>query len=197
METIIKKPIYNILELFYENRNQPLHLRDIARKVNLNESSVSRHLNFLVKKEILKQKVDGNLKKFYLSTNQISNIFPIYDDEKINSLPLLRKKTIKEYIQSLVKKPIFMIVFGSTAKGTFRSNSDLDILEVYPSKTDNKEIQKYIESQTGIKINSFQLTEKQFKIELITKQDKTIQSAINTSFPVFNQKYYWTLIYNG
>lgn len=197
MRTIMKKAMHNLLELFYKNNNEPLHLRDIARKVNLNESSISRHLNILVKKNILKIKMDGNLKKFYLSLDYIPILFSVYDDEKINSLPLLRKKTIKLYLQNLVKKPVFMIVFGSTAKGTFRNNSDLDILEVYYSKTDNKEIQKYVESQTGIRINSFQLTEKQFKIELITRQDKTIQSAINTGFPVFNQKYYWALIYNG
>ncbi|MBU1129440.1 MAG: nucleotidyltransferase domain-containing protein [Nanoarchaeota archaeon] len=197
METIIKKPIYNILELFYENKNQPLHLRDIARKVNLNESSVSRHLNFLVKKEILKQKLDGNLKKFCLSINQISNIFLIYDNKKINSLPLLRKKAIEMYLEKLSLKPIFVVLFGSTAKGTFRNNSDLDFLEVYNSKPKNNEAPKYVESQTGIKINSFQLTEKQFKEELRTEKDKTISSAINTGFPVFNQKHYWSLIYNG
>ena len=196
METIIKKPIYNVLELFYENKNQPLHLRDIARKVNLNESSVSRHLNFLVKKEILKQKPDGNLKKFYLSANKLPNIFPIYDSKKINSLPLLRRKAIKMYLEKLPKKPIFVLLFGSTAKGTFKNNSDLDFLEVHNSKLKNDAALKYVESQTGIRINSFQLTEKQFEREMQTKKDKTVLSAINTGFPIFNQKYYWGLIYN-
>jgi len=196
MKTISKKPIYNIIELFYENRNFPLHLREIARKVKLNESSVSRYLNYLFKQGVLKTRKEGNLKKFYLARENIPKLFPIYDEDKLESLPLLRKKAIREYLAELSKKPVFAIIFGSTAKNTFKKDSDVDILEIYYSKTNNKKFSKRAESLTGMRINSFQLTENQFKKELKFKKDKTIQSAINTGFPVFNNKYYWELIYN-
>src|SRR3989344_3954647 len=129
MKTISKKPIYNIIELFYENRNFPLHLREIARKVKLNESSVSRYLNYLFKQGVLKTRKEGNLKKFYLARENIPKLFPIYDEDKLESLPLLRKKAIREYLAELSKKPVFAIIFGSTAKNTFKKVSDVDILE--------------------------------------------------------------------
>jgi len=196
MKTIFKPAPYKIIELFYNNKNQPLYLREISRKIKLNESSVSRHLTNLLNENILDAKKDGNLKKFTLNKSKISFIFSIYDVEKLERFPLLRKNAIKEYIKHLNKKPLFLIIFGSTAKETFRKDSDLDILEVYYEKVNNEESLKYVEAQTGIRMQKIQLTEKQFKKELKEKKDKVIQSALNTGFPVFNKEYYYEVIYN-
>ncbi len=196
MKTIFNGPVYKIIKLFYENRNQKLHLRQIARKVNLNESSVSRHLNKLLKENILKAKKEGNLKNFFVNIEKIPELFPIYDHEKINKLPLLRKNAVKKYIKKLGVKPLFIIVFGSTAKGTFKRDSDIDILEVVESKEDNEDEIAYVEAQTGIKIKTIQITKKQFFEELSKKKDRVIQSALNTGFPVFNEKYFYEVIYS-
>lgn len=197
MKTLLKPSIWKILKLFYENKNHPLHLRDIARKVKLNESTTSTHLNNLVKTDILKIEKDANLKKFYLSKIKIPEIFPLFDSERIESLPLLRKDAIKLYLNKLDKKPLFVIVFGSTAKGTFRDNSDIDILEVSRSKEKDETAEKYAETQTGIKLQIFKTTEENFKEELKIKKDNVIMSALNTGFPVFNAKYFYEVIYNG
>lgn len=196
MKTIIKPAMYKILKLFYENRNDLLHLREIARRTKINESSITRHLNLLVKNKILRTIKEANLKKFCINNQYLSNIFPIFDEEKLENLPLLRKNTIKGYIKALEKKPIIIVVFGSTSKGTFRKDSDIDIFEVIGIKCDNKYAKKYVESQTSLKIQTFQILEKNFKEELKLKKDKVIQSAINSGFPVFNQKYYYEVVYN-
>ncbi len=196
MKALLKPSIWKILKLFYENNNIPLHLREIARKVKLNESTVSSHLNNLVKERILKAETEANLKKFYINKNKIPEIFPLFDSEKIESLPLLRRDAIKIYIKKLEKKPLLLIVFGSTAKGTYRKDSDLDILAVFPEKNNDKEIIDYVNSQTGIKIQTFKMNEEQFKEERILKKDKTVQSALETGFPVFNEKYFYEVRYN-
>ena len=63
METIFKPAVYRMLKIFYQEKNKPIHLRELARKVKINESSISRHLNNLVKNKILTVEKEGNLKK--------------------------------------------------------------------------------------------------------------------------------------
>lgn len=196
MKTIVKPAIWKILKLFYNNRNSALHLREIARQTKMNESSISRHLNNMVKEEILKTSKEANLKKFFVVKKQMPVIFPLFDEEKLENLPLLRKDAIKIYLNKLEKKPLLVIVFGSTAKETFRKNSDIDILQVSSAKNDNKEAIKYVEAQTGLRLQVLSLTEEQFKKELKMKEDYVVQSALATGFPVFNAKYYYQAMAN-
>ena len=196
MKTIIKPAVWKILKLFYTNRNSSLHLREIARETKMNESSISRHLNNLVKQGILKSSKEANLKKFSVTKLQISKIFPLFDEEKLESLPLLRRDAIKIYIEKLEKKPLLVIVFGSTAKETFRKDSDIDILQINSAKHENKETVRYVEAQTGLRLQVLNLTEEKFRKELKMKEDYVVQSALTTGFPVFNAKYYYEVITN-
>jgi predicted nucleotidyltransferase len=161
----------------------------------MNESTASSHLNNLVKDGIMKHASEGNLKKFYVSKNHLPEIFPLFDQERLEKLPLLRKNAIKLYIKSLENTPVLLIVFGSTAKGTFKDDSDLDLFEVFSIKKDAK-AEKLVEAQTGVHVQAFRMGEKDFLNELITKKDKVLQSALNTGFPVFNQKYFYEIVYH-
>ena len=196
MKTIFKAGMYKIIGLFYENRNKPIHLREISRRTKLNESTITTHLNSLLKENILKYEKEGNMKKFRMNTFAIPGIFPIFDTEKLEKLPLLRRNAIKEYLKNLEKKPLLAIVFGSTAKQTFNDESDIDILEVYQQKSDNKQAIKSTESLTGVHIQTFQVLEKDFNKDLLEKKDHVLQSAINTGFPVFNKEFFYEEIYH-
>jgi len=196
MKNLLKPSVWKILKIFYENKNKPVHLREIARKTKLNESTVSSHLNNLVKTGILKTEKEANLKKFYVHKTQIPEIFPLFDTERLESLPILRRDAIKLYVQKLNKKPLLLIVFGSTAKKTFRKKSDIDILEITSEKNKDEETEKYVEAQTGMRIQTFKMTEEKFKEELQLKKERVIQSALETGFPVFNAKYFYEEIYN-
>ncbi len=195
MQTIIKQGIWKILKIFYSNRNKPIHLRKIARLSGMNESTISSHLKNLVKGGIMKHISEGNLKKFYVDQSYIPKIFPLFDQEKLENLPLLRKNAIKLYLRSLENTPLFIIVFGSTAKGTFKEDSDLDLIEIYSIKG-NIKAENLVEAQTGIHLQIFRMNEKEFLNEIITKKDKVLQSALNTGFPVFNQKYFYEVVYH-
>lgn len=195
MQTIIKPGVWKVLKIFYSNRNKPVHLREIARLSGMNESTASLHLKNLVKDGILKHVSEGNLKKFYVSKGSIPEIFPLFDQERLENLPLLRKNAIKLYIKSLESKPVLLIVFGSTAKGSFKEDSDLDLFEVFSAKKDSK-AEKTAEAQTGMHIQVFRMSEKNFLNEIVTKKDKVLQSAINSGFPAFNQKYFYEVVFN-
>jgi predicted nucleotidyltransferase len=193
MQTIIKQTIWRILELFYINGNKPSHLRDIARQLELNQSGVLRHLNQLTKKEVLLSTPEANLKKFSIRKDQIPNIFPLFDQSKFNSLNLLRRNAITNFINLAKEKPVVVVVFGSTAKGKPRRDSDLDLLEITNRSVKREDTLREVESQTGIHIQLTQICLKDFKTELKLGKDKLIQSAVNSGFPAFNANYYYKL----
>jgi predicted nucleotidyltransferase len=194
MRTLVKEPIWNILEVFYKNRNKPIHLRELSRMINLNESSISRHLNYLLKEEILIYETEANLKKFKIKN--IFNVFTLFDMQKFNDLPYLRKLSVNFYIKHLKEKPLLIILFGSTAKETFNENSDIDIVTIFNKKINTQEAIKYAEIQTGIKISEFQLTYNEFIQEIKMKQDNVIQAALETGYPIYNHLFYYEVMFN-
>lgn len=183
IRTIIHKQYWKIIKLFYENKNKPIHLRGISRKINLKESSTSLHLKSLSK--LLKIEKEANLKKYSLKPSVIPLIFPLYDSEKLENLPLLRKNAIKEYIKALPKKPILIIVFGSTAKGTYNQDSDIDILQI--SNMRIKKAKEHAESITGMNLQIFQIS------DIKSYKDDLVKSALSTGFPVFNKDYFYEI----
>lgn len=181
-----------MLRAFYQEKDKKFHLRELARKIKINESSISRHLNALIKNKVLTVEKEGNLKKFCLSKKLVPVIFPILDKEKLESLPNMRKIAISDYLKKRKEKPLIAIVFGSTAKGTSKEDSDLDILLIGNIKKDIIAI-NYVESQTGIKIQEFITDEDSFRLDLKLKEDAVLQSAISTGFPIFNAEYYYNI----
>ncbi len=197
MKTLLKPGYEKILHLFYRDKYAKIHLRGIARKTKLNENSASRFLNKLAKDKILISKKDGNLKKYELLKNDlIYSVFTHFDILKLNELPSIRKNAILYFINKLKHKPIIVVLFGSTAKNIYREESDIDLLLIVNKKIDTKEAEKYADSQTAIKISVFQIPINEFIEELKLKNDKVVQSAIDTGYPVTNHIEYYRMIDN-
>jgi len=194
MITLYKLQYWNILKLFYKNNNQPLHLRQISRLINLKESALSRHLNFLLEEHILISETIGNMKFF--KVKDVTQLFYLFDMDRFNNLPLLRKNAVRFYIEKLSSKPIFIIIFGSTAKGVFNDASDLDIIVVFNEIVETKQATKYSESQTGIRISDIRISFNDFMKEIKLKEDMVIQSAIQTGFIAYNHAYYYEVLGN-
>ena len=198
MSTILKVGQSKILNLFYEDKKASLHLRDIARKTKLYPNSVTRFLNQLEEEGILTSKKDGNLKKYKIKKSEkLNNIFSSFDIDKLNKLPLARRRAINYFLDKLQEKPLIVILFGSTAKETFRKDSDIDLLLIVNKKIEIDKAKDYVDAQIGIKINCFQITYEEFKREIKLKEDKVIQSALNTGYPIFNQMLFYEVYLNG
>lgn len=198
METIFKTGYLKILGLFYEDKKARIHLRDIARRAKLNENSATRFLKELEKDEILISEKDGNLKKYRIVKNKkTSYIFTFFDTERFDKLPQLRKRAVNYFLDKLSEKPIIAVLFGSTAKQIFRKDSDIDILLIVNKKIDIEKSKDYVNSQTGLRINCFQITYENFLKEIKLKQDNVIQSSLNTGYPVFNQMLFYEVLING
>ena len=198
MMSLIKPGHWKILKLFYTDKSAKIHLREIARKTKLHEPSTTTFLNSLEKDGILKQEKDGNQKKYSLKLNYKSySVFELFDLEKLNSLPSIRRNAIKYFIENLEDKPLIAFVFGSTAKNVFKDDSDIDLLLISNKKIKTEAAEKHSEALTGIRISVFQMTLTDFSRELKLKEDPVIQSAMASGYPILNGVYYYEALYDG
>jgi len=197
MITLLRSGYGKIMQLFYKDKAARLHLREIARQTNLFEPSVSRFLSSLEKDQILKSEKDGNLKKYSIKRNTRAYfLFEAFDIERSEKLPSIRRNALKIYLENMPEKPIFAILFGSTAKGTYKNDSDIDILLVTNSRISAEKAEKEANALTAVKISTFQITYKNFLIDQKIKEDKVVQSAINSGYPLINHIQYYEVLYN-
>ena len=197
MLTVLRTGYGKIMQLFYRDKTVKLHLREIARQAELFEPSVYRFLNSLEKDQILKFEKDGNLKKYSVKQNiRVYFLFEAFDLERFEKLPSIRRNAIKTYLNNLPEKPVFAILFGSTAKGNYKEDSDIDILLVTNNKINAEKAEKETNALTAMKMSTFQIMFKDFVIDLKMKEDKVVQSAINSGYPLINHiQYYEVLFY--
>ena len=196
MTTILKPGIEKILQVLYK-KHQRFHLRSLARETNQYGQSITRYLKELEKEKILESKKEGNLKQFQLKNNKkVFAIKALFDIERFEKLPFEKKEAISSYIKTLPEKPVFIILFGSTAKGTFTKESDIDLLIITNKKIQTTEAEKEADALHATKISTFQINYKDCLKELKLKDDKVIQSAISTGYPILNQIYYYEVIQN-
>jgi len=196
MTTILNSGFERVIKLFYEHRNESLHLREIARKTNLYGQSVTRYLDKLEKEGIIKSSREGNLKKYSIArAGKTYSLFTLFDIEKLDKLPSIRKEAIRKYLEKLPERPAIAVLFGSTAKGGFREGSDIDILLITNNKIKTEKAENAADAQTSIKITSFQMTYEDFIDEIKLKKDPVVQSAITTGYPVANHIAYYEALY--
>lgn len=197
MTTLLKPGINKILYVFYKRKNEKIHLRELARETKMYGQGITRYLNYLEKNRILKSEKEANLKQYSLLNNQqVYSILAMFDVEKTQKLPILRKNAISIYLKSLPYPPIFAVVFGSTAKETYTEESDIDILLVSHEKMDVAKAEYETDALTAMKISTFQMAFQEFIKELKLKEDNVIQSALKTGYPVINQIYYYEVLQN-
>lgn len=195
MVTILKPGVEKIMALFYRDKDKKHHLREIARKTKLYGQSVSRYLNNLEKNNILISKKEGNMKNYSIAGGSFS-IFAFFDAERLEKLPKQRKDAVSYYLDKLDEKPVFAVLFGSTAKESYAPDSDIDILLVVNKKIEAEYAENEADALTAVKISTFQINYKDFLKEIRLREDKVVQSAINTGYPLINHISYYGALYN-
>jgi len=192
------KPIEKIYLAFYKSKSQRLYFNELKEISGLGDSSLSKNLNDLLKKnEIIKEKEKSNT--FYTLKNiELKSIyFTKFSVEKFNNLNFKVNIPLKSFIDK-ISNINSIIHFGSSSRGEEKKGSDIDLLIILNSfknkklqKIYNQEIKKEIEeiknqinSKSIYPISCFYIIEEDFKLE---ENDNLIISAKNTGYPIYNQ----------
>jgi len=116
----------NILTLIYLHSKTEFYLREIIRLVNTGRGAVERELTNLVDAGIITREKRGN--HVYFSANKSC---PIYEELKAM---IVKTAGIADVLKSALKpfagKVQLAFIYGSFAKGTDRSSSDVDLMVV-------------------------------------------------------------------
>ncbi|MBI5036981.1 nucleotidyltransferase domain-containing protein [Candidatus Micrarchaeota archaeon] len=139
--------------------HEPLHLRDIARKLDKPPALVSKEMRKLASAGIVSKKQKGNLLLFEADRSN-----PAYGSlrqlfaQTVGFAGILRKELGK------IKGIKVALVYGSTAEMNDRKTSDIDLLII--GETEEVEVIKIIakvEKGLSREINYILWTEKEFK----------------------------------
>jgi predicted nucleotidyltransferase len=159
----------NILMEFSSDYYGRIYGRQIAKKLKMNQKTVSNILNKLEKEHILKFSTEGKNKYYYLNrfNKKIREIIKLIEINK--KIKFLEHSSLKELFNKLEQRSRgILIVFGSYAKNQATKKSDLDVFIM-------GEIQdvKDLEGLYNIKINIVKSSKEKFN-----KQDTFIKEII-------------------
>jgi len=198
--TLFGKGKEKILECFYRNKNKEIYFSEILRETKLTQNTTLKHLANLQKLGLIIsiKKIGNTFYRINPKNQLIFSIFSYFDYKKLNELPFERRKSISNFLNKIQVNPLIAIIFGSTAKGTFGKESDIDILLVYNKKElEESKLKKDIEAITGIKLQTFIIDFEYFKEQLIKEEDSVITHAIKTGFPITGNDKFYQEVLNG
>lgn len=113
----------DILKLFFKDQTKEYYFREIAKNLNKEPSHYQKYLDNFVADEILLDERRGNMRFFRLNKEH-----PLYEEIKsIVSKTIGLENELKELVDKLNNVECAFI-FGSIAKGTENSNSDVDLM---------------------------------------------------------------------
>ena len=185
--SIFGKGREKILECFYRNRSKELYFSEILRETKLTQNTTLKHLKNLQENNLIisTKKIGNTFYKINSKNPQIYSIFSYFDYKKLNELPVTRKRAITEFLEKIKIKSLIILIFGSTAKGTYGKESDIDLLLIYNKKeSEDTNLKSDIEATTGTKIQTFIIDFNYFKEQLLRQEDKVVTHAIKTGFVI-------------
>ncbi|MBC8500585.1 MAG: nucleotidyltransferase domain-containing protein [Nanoarchaeota archaeon] len=135
-----------ILNMFFEQPTRNFHIRELSRILNIPKTTVSYHINDLLKKEIVIKQKKGTFTSF--KANETSELYRFYK----------RQAFLKKIIQSKLldhleaqTTPKCIILFGSFAKAEHNQNSDIDLfIQAKETKIDLKKFEKHLKHKINI-----------------------------------------------
>jgi len=199
MNSLFGKGKEKILECFYIHRDKELYFSEILRQTKLTQNTTLKHLKNLKESKLITstKKIGNTFYKINPKNPELFAIFSYFDYQKLNDLPFARKEAINSFLDKMKVKPLIVLIFGSTAKGTFEKESDIDILLVFNEKeADNPKIKKEIEAITGIRIQTFIMDFDYFKEQMLKKEDNVVVHAIKTGFVVSGHNIFYKEVLN-
>ncbi len=194
MNKLFGKGKEKILKYFYNHKLKESYFSEILKETKLTPNTTLKHLETLRELQIIDstKKIANTFYRLNVSNPLVYSVLSCFDFERFNTLPTERKKAILAFLDQLLVKPLIVVLFGSTAKGTYTKESDVDLLIVYNKKEmNNNKLKEDIEAITGILIQTIIIELDYFEEQILKEDDKVITHAIKTGYPIqgFEQFY--------
>jgi len=141
-----------ILQYFFTNPEQEYYLREIARKFQEDPSNLSKEMNRLENEDIFISNYKGKQKYYKLNKSH-----PLFNELKSIVFKTIGIKGSLENIVNEVRGILSAFIYGSYAKNTEKSISDIDLFIIIDKKNfhENKFLLyiHQLESQLSREIN--------------------------------------------
>jgi predicted nucleotidyltransferase/predicted transcriptional regulator with HTH domain len=148
-----------LLAYYFTNPTTHHHLRDLAQRLSVDPSNLSKELSRLEREGLFRSEVSGRQKYFRLNRE-----YPLFNEVRsiigktIGAVPLLAESLKK--IEGIEEA----YLYGSFARNQQDAASDVDILVIGKPKSDTlAEIVQKLERQLGREINYTVLTRKELE----------------------------------
>ena len=153
-----------ILEQIYLNPG--VHKRGLSKQLKLGMPSIDYGLKKINK--LIKQKKSGNQINYFLdySREELIPALNAVEHSRFERLPAKVRLSVTDLLKELKDKPVIALIFGSYANGTYTKRSDIDILLVFQTIEDHKQIEntaKKISMKTNTQLNPVYLSYQEFK----------------------------------
>jgi predicted nucleotidyltransferase len=146
-----------LLAYYFTNPMARLHLRDLAERLSIDPSNLSKELGRLEREGLFRSEVSGRQKYF-----QLNREYPLFDEVRrivaktIGAIPLIAQAFRK--IEGVEEA----FLYGSFARNQQDAASDIDVLVVgKPPDEALAEVARKLERQLGREINYTVLTRKE------------------------------------
>src|ERR1700731_1295149 len=134
-----------LLAYYFTNPMARLHLRDLAERLSIDPSNLSKELGRLEREGLFRSEVNGRQKYF-----QLNHEYPLFDEVRsiiaktIGAVPLLAESLKK--IEGIEEA----YLYGSFARNQQGAASDVDVLVIGKPKSDTlAEVVQKLERQLG------------------------------------------------
>ncbi len=183
-------PKLNVLALYTGDYNARFYLREIAKLAKLPLKTCQNTLINLEKEKILKSKIEGKNKYFFLNLENINVKYSLVKAEIYKTEAFLGKYDgFNSFLKPLDTNSI-ILVFGSFARLKADKNSDLDLF-IVSDKED-----KFSYHLLPYKVHKNNLKEESFR-KAIFKKEPLIKEIENNHIILNNHSSYVNIFWNN
>lgn len=173
---------WSILEFFLSNPNTKIHIKGLARELNISPQTSNRYLRLYEAEKLLESETVGNVVQFYLN-----NRHALVKELKIFYFNMLLHES--NFIDNLIQHNpdiINLLLYGSHASGEYSEKSDIDLLILSQSKRIDISAVKQLEKQLSKEAQVSIYTIGEWR-ELIKKDDPFVKSVLNKHILLYGE----------
>jgi len=182
-----------IIKYLIENKNE-MTIKGLANAIKSDYKIIHTAVNRLLKKEILSGKNVGKSVVVIFNNKLSKEVFHAEFERREDILKNKNLRVMLDSIKNNLKTMNFvLLLFGSYAKKTFNSKSDIDLIFIVSDLKIEKEVEQAI-SILPLKIHSLIFSEKQFIDMKNSHELNVVREAIKKNIILYGIEQYYELL---